>query len=34
MADTASYDEAAAERHFDALESLLRRSLGDRSPGR
>lgn len=34
MADTSSYDEAAAERHFDALESLLRRSLGDRSPGR
>lgn len=34
MADTASYDEAAAERHFVALEELLRRSLGARSPGR
>ncbi len=34
MADTASYDEAAAERHFAALESLLRRSLGARSPVR
>jgi len=34
MADTSAYDEAAAERHYGALEDLLRRSLGDRSPGR
>jgi carboxymethylenebutenolidase len=32
MADTAAYDEAAAERHYRALEELLRRSLGSRSP--
>ncbi|HET6165613.1 MAG TPA: dienelactone hydrolase family protein [Marmoricola sp.] len=38
MADTSAYDEAAAERHYAALEDLLRRSLrrslGDRSPAR
>jgi carboxymethylenebutenolidase len=34
MADTAAYDEAAAERHYTALEDLLSRSLGARSPGR
>ncbi|MGY2873972.1 carboxymethylenebutenolidase [Marmoricola sp. URHA0025 HA25] len=34
MADTSSYDEAAAERHYTALEDLLRRSLGPRSPSR
>ena len=34
MADTSSYDEAAAERHYVALEDLLRRSLGARSPDR
>jgi carboxymethylenebutenolidase len=34
MADTAAYDEAAAERHFAALEDLFRRSLGSRSPAR
>jgi len=34
MADTPSYDEAAAERHYAALEDLLRRSLGAGSPGR
>jgi carboxymethylenebutenolidase len=34
MADTAAYDEAAAERHYAALEDLLRRSLGADSPGR
>lgn len=34
MADTPAYDEAAAERHFAALEDLLRRSLGAGSPGR
>lgn len=34
MADTSSYDEAAAERHYEALEDLLRRSLGVRSPDR
>jgi carboxymethylenebutenolidase len=34
MADTAAYDEAAAERHYAALESLLRRSLGAGSPAR
>jgi carboxymethylenebutenolidase len=34
MADTPSYDEAAAERHFTALEELLSRSLGARSRGR
>lgn len=27
MADTSVYDEAAAERHFDELEALLRRTL-------
>lgn len=27
MADTAMYDEAAAERHFEALESLFARTL-------
>ena len=32
MADTAAYDEAAAERHYAALEDLFRRSLGGRSP--
>jgi carboxymethylenebutenolidase len=30
MADTSSYDEAAAERHFRALEDLLGRSLAAR----
>lgn len=34
MADTAAYDEAAAERHYAALEDLLSRSLGARSPSR
>ena len=34
MADTAAYDEAAAERHYAALEDLFRRSLGGRSPDR
>jgi carboxymethylenebutenolidase len=34
MADTPSYDEAAAERHYTALEDLLSRSLGARSPDR
>jgi carboxymethylenebutenolidase len=34
MADTSSYDEAGAERHFAALEDLLRRSLGAGSPDR
>jgi carboxymethylenebutenolidase len=34
MADTPAYDEVAAERHYAALEDLLRRSLGARSPGR
>ncbi len=34
MADTTAYDEAAAERHYVALEALLRRSLAGRSPGR
>jgi len=34
MADTSSYDEAAAERHFVALEDLFRRSLAGRSPDR
>jgi carboxymethylenebutenolidase len=33
MADTAPYDEAAAERHYVALEDLLRRSLAAGSPG-
>jgi carboxymethylenebutenolidase len=33
MADTAPYDAAAAERHYAALEDLLRRSLAARSPG-
>jgi carboxymethylenebutenolidase len=28
MADTASYDEAAAEQHFDALRRLLDRTVG------
>jgi carboxymethylenebutenolidase len=28
MADTSSYDEAAAERHYAALEDLLDRTLG------
>ncbi len=28
MSDTAAYDEAAAERHFDELLALLERSLG------
>jgi carboxymethylenebutenolidase len=28
MADTPVYDEAAAERHFDALLRLLRRTVG------
>lgn len=28
MADTSSYDEASAERHFSELEGLLRRTLG------
>jgi carboxymethylenebutenolidase len=27
MADTAAYDEAAAERHYDALEALFARTL-------
>jgi carboxymethylenebutenolidase len=27
MADTAMYDEAAAERHFDALFALLDRTI-------
>jgi carboxymethylenebutenolidase len=34
MADTAAYDEAAAERHYAALEDLLSRSLGARSRDR
>jgi carboxymethylenebutenolidase len=34
MADTPAYDEAAAERHYAALEGLLRRSLGAGSPVR
>jgi carboxymethylenebutenolidase len=34
MADTAAYDEGAAERHYAALEELFRRSLGARSPSR
>jgi carboxymethylenebutenolidase len=34
MADTAAYDEASAERHYAALEDLLRRSLGAGSPAR
>jgi carboxymethylenebutenolidase len=34
MADTAAYDEQAAERHYAALEDLFRRSLGARSPSR
>jgi carboxymethylenebutenolidase len=29
MADTSAYDEAAAERHFAALRSLLDRTLGE-----
>ncbi|MGO9487444.1 MAG: dienelactone hydrolase family protein [Solirubrobacteraceae bacterium] len=29
MSDTAAYDEAAAERHFDELFALLDRALGD-----
>ncbi len=33
MADTAPYDEAAAERHFDELEALLGRTLGDDAVG-
>jgi len=33
MADTAPYDEAAAERHFAELEALLARTLGDDSVG-
>lgn len=28
MSDTSMYDEAAAERHFAALEALLKRTLG------
>ncbi len=28
MADTAAYDEAAAERHFDELFALLQRTIG------
>ncbi len=31
MADTAPYDEAATERHFEALRSLLARALEDPS---
>ena len=34
MADTPSYDETAAERHYAALEDLLSRSLAARSPDR
>jgi carboxymethylenebutenolidase len=34
MADTAAYDEAAADRHYAELEDLFRRSLGGRSPSR
>ena len=34
MADTSKYDEPAAERHYQALEDLFRRSLGGRSPSR
>ena len=33
MADSAPYDEAAAERHFAELEALLARTLGDDSVG-
>jgi carboxymethylenebutenolidase len=33
MADTAPYDEAAAERHFAELEALFSRTLGDDSVG-
>ena len=33
MADTAVYDEAAAERHFSELEALLARTLGGESGG-
>jgi len=33
MADTASYDEAATERHFAELEALFARTLGDDSVG-
>lgn len=32
MSDTAVYDEAAAERHFDALFALLERTLGTPAP--
>jgi carboxymethylenebutenolidase len=34
MADTPAYDEGAAERHYAALQDLLTRSLGARSPDR
>lgn len=33
MADSAPYDEAAAERHFAELEALFARTLGDGSAG-
>ena len=33
MADTAAYDQAAAERHFSELGALPARTLGGRSGG-